>query len=91
MSPSYLTSAEYPSISVLDDVVILHNNKKHLAELRLNVSEYLEKILKLQLKSNWQVFPVDIRGIDFLGYRFYHTHTTLRKSTTKNATRHHRT
>lgn len=67
-----------------DDVVILHNNKNHLGELRLNVSEYLEKILKLQLKSNWQVFPVDIRGIDFLGYRFYHTHTTLRKSTTKN-------
>lgn len=67
-----------------DDVVILHNDKKYLAELCLNVSEYLEKILKLQLKSNWQVFPVDIRGIDFLGYRFYHTHTTLRKSTTKN-------
>ena len=64
-----------------DDVVILHNNKEHLVDLRLNVSEYLEKNLKLQLKNNWQVFPVDVRGIDFLGYRFYHTHTTLRKST----------
>jgi len=64
-----------------DDVVILHNNKEHLSDLRLDVSEYLEKNLKIQLKNNWQVFPVDIRGIDFLGYRFYHTHITLRKST----------
>lgn len=64
-----------------DDVVTLHNSKEHLADLRLKVSEYLETNLKLRLKDNWQVFPVDIRGIDFLGYRFYHTHTTLRKST----------
>ena len=64
-----------------DDVVILHGSKEHLADLRLKASAYLEKTLKLQLKDNWQVFPVAIRGIDFLGYRFYHTHTTLRKST----------
>lgn len=63
-----------------DDVIILHASKEHLADLRVKASEYLEKNLKLQLKSNWQVFPVAIRGIDFLGYRFYHTHTTLRKS-----------
>jgi len=63
-----------------DDVVILHSSKEHLADLRLKVSEYLETNLKLQLKSNWQVFPVDVRGIDFLGYRFYHTHTALRKA-----------
>lgn len=64
-----------------DDVVILHSSKEHLADLRLKVSDYLETNLKLQLKHNWQVFPVDRRGIDFLGYKFYHTHTTLRKST----------
>lgn len=71
-----------------DDVVILHRSKEYLADLRLKVSEYLDSNLKLQLKSNWQVFPVDVRGIDFIGYRFYHTHTTLRKST---ATRFKRT
>jgi RNA-directed DNA polymerase len=26
------------------------------------------------------VFPVAARGIDFVGYKFYHTHTLLRKS-----------
>ena len=67
-----------------DDVVILDADKEHLAELRTNTAEYIEKNLKLQLKDNWQVFPVDARGLDFLGYRFYHTHTTLRKSTATN-------
>jgi len=64
-----------------DDVVILHSSKEYLSDLRTAVSDYLESNLKLQLKDNWQVFPVDVRGLDFLGYRFYHTHTTLRKST----------
>lgn len=63
-----------------DDMVILHSGKEHLAELRAKVDDYLHKSLKLQLKSNWQVFPVDKRGIDFLGYRFYHHNTLLRKS-----------
>lgn len=36
--------------------------------------------LKLKVKRNYQVFPVDSRGIDFLGYVFRHTHTRLRKS-----------
>ncbi len=64
-----------------DDMVILHSSKEYLSDLRTAVSDYLESNLKLQLKDNWQVFPVDVRGLDFLGYRFYHTHTTLRKST----------
>jgi hypothetical protein len=36
--------------------------------------------LKLEIKSNWQIFPVNSRGIDFVGYVFYHTHTRLRKN-----------
>ena len=35
--------------------------------------------LKLEVKDNWQVFPVASRGIDFLGYVFFHTHTRMRK------------
>lgn len=38
---------------------------------------------KLQL-SNYQIFPVESRGIDFVGYKFYHTHILLRKSIKKN-------
>ena len=36
--------------------------------------------LNLKLKDNWQIFPVDKRGIDFLGYRFFHDYILLRKS-----------
>lgn len=35
--------------------------------------------LEISVKPNWQIFPVSSRGIDFLGYVFYHTHTYLRK------------
>lgn len=62
-----------------DDIVILHNDKIHLHYLLNKIQEYL-KTLKLELKPNYQIFPVDTRGIDFVGYKFYHTHTLLRKS-----------
>jgi len=63
-----------------DDIVILHADKKHLSQLRKEVSTYLESHLNVILKENWQVFPTAVRGIDFLGYRFYHDHIILRKS-----------
>jgi RNA-directed DNA polymerase len=64
-----------------DDIVILDANKSLLSYLRKEISEYLKNELSVTLKENWQVFPVDIRGIDFLGYRFFHDYTLLRKTT----------
>jgi len=66
-----------------DDVVVLCADKSRLHELRKEVEQYLNNELNLKLKENWQIFPVDKRGIDFLGYRFYHGYTLLRKSITK--------
>lgn len=63
-----------------DDMVILHKSKQHLSQLKGEIETYLSTNLKLTLKSNWQIFPVDARGIDFLGYRFFHNYTLLRKS-----------
>jgi hypothetical protein len=40
----------------------------------------LQNNLQLTVKGNYQVFPVAARGIDFVGYKAYHTHTLLRKS-----------
>jgi len=62
-----------------DDIVVFGNNKKELHKLRKDISDYLDE-LKLKLKDNWQVFPVSARGVDFLGYRFFHGYTLLRKS-----------
>lgn len=70
-----------------DDLVILSHNKEHLHTLFISIREYLQDKLKLEVKSNWQVFPVSARGIDFVGYVFYHTHTRLRKGIKQNFAR----
>lgn len=62
-----------------DDIVILAHDKDSLHKLLHEIRAYLHG-LKLKVKHNYQVFLVDSRGIDFLGYVFYHTHTLLRKS-----------
>lgn len=67
-----------------DDIVILHYDKEQLWGYFLDIKNYLETNLNLEIKGNYQVFPVEKRGIDFLGYKHYHTHTLLRKSIKKN-------
>lgn len=63
-----------------DDLVFLSDNKAYLHNLLAKISKYLDQNLKLQVKRNYQVFPVAKRGIDFIGYVFFHTHILLRKS-----------
>ena len=65
-----------------DDIVILSDSKQHLHGLLGEIREYMDT-LKLEVKNNYQIFPVADRGIDFVGYVFYHTHTLLRKSIKK--------
>lgn len=62
-----------------DDIVILSGNKPELHSLLADIREYLANNLDLIVKDNYQVFPVEARSIDFIGYRFYHSHTLLRK------------
>jgi len=65
-------------IRYVDDLVLLGPNKKALHKTRVAVEGDLQSI-HLQLKPNWQVFLVNKRAIDFLGFRFYRDHTTLRR------------
>jgi len=67
-----------------DDIVILSSNKTHLHQILHKIQNYLCVELDLEVKRNYQVFPVEARGIDFVGYKFYHTHTLLRKSIKKS-------
>lgn len=67
----------------MDDIVILDNDKEFLHRLKIDIDNYLYKNLKLKLKENWQIFPVDSRGIDFVGYRTFRKYKLLRKSTYK--------
>lgn len=66
-----------------DDIVILHPDKDYLRYCLQKIEEYLADNLKLKVKRNWQIFPVEARGIDFIGYVFYHDRTLLRKDTKK--------
>ena len=68
----------------MDDIVILHESKEYLHQLFREIELFTKDKLDLTIKDNWQVFPTDIRGIDFLGYRVFRNFVLLRKSTAKN-------
>lgn len=63
-----------------DDLVILGNSKGDLHRILSEIRIYLYNNLKLKLNSNYQIFFVESKGIDFIGYKSYHTHILLRKS-----------
>jgi RNA-directed DNA polymerase len=69
-----------------DDLVILDGDKNRLHALLTDIRLYLSD-LKLEVKENHQVFPVASRGIDFIGYVFYHTYIRIRKRIKKNFAR----
>lgn len=70
-----------------DDMLLLGATKEELHHTLAAIHTYLKERLHLQLKDNYQVFPVAARGIDFVGYRHYHTHVLLRKSIKKRFAR----
>lgn len=63
-----------------DDMIFLSNCKRHLHNLLANIKNYLANKLCLELKKNYQVFSVVVRGIDILGYVFRPDFTKVRKS-----------
>lgn len=66
-----------------DDIVILSDNKDFLHKILAEIKEYFINNLRLIVKENYQVFPIEARGIDFVGYVHYHSHTLLRKNIKK--------
>lgn len=67
-------------VRYMDDIVVFWENKEKLHKLLYEMREYLEKI-GLEIKDNWQIFPSRIRGVDFVGYRFFGKYILLRKRT----------
>lgn len=66
-----------------DDIVILGSNKEELRELLDKIRIKLQE-LNLELKPNYQIFPVESRGINFLGYVIRHNYTRVRKHIKQN-------
>lgn len=64
----------------MDDIAVLDGDKDRLHYLLDMMGLYLATELKVEIKPNWQIFPVDDRGIDFVGYKQDHFGVLLRKS-----------
>ena len=71
-------------IRYMDDMAILGEDKDRLRFVMYQIQDYLNYYLRLELKGNYQIFPTRVRGVDFVGYRFFGDYTLLRKSICKN-------
>ena len=66
-------------IRYMDDMVLFGPSKRKLHKAVKAIDDRLLD-MGLQLKDNWQVFPLKHRALDFMGFRFYHHKTILRRS-----------
>ena len=73
-------------IRYMDDMVIFGASKRKLHKAISEIRKYLQT-LGLQIKHTWQVFRIDCRALDFMGFRFYRHKTILRKSLMLRITR----
>ncbi len=62
----------------MDDIALCSRNKRHLRKAIFYLGKWLRKH-EMKLKDSWQVFPIKVRGITFLSYRFFHGYTLLTK------------
>lgn len=63
-----------------DDLVVLGRSPAECHDHRKSMFAKLDADYRLTIKGNWQVFPVDARGLDFVGFVFRSDSTRLRKS-----------
>lgn len=77
---------DYFMTRYVDDTVICGPNKRKLRKAhKIYETRLAER--EMSLKDNWQIYRLDSRPIDFVGYKFYKDHTTIRKSILKRIKR----
>ncbi len=69
-------------IRYMDDIIILHQDKKYLGMIRDTIADFLDTKLHLQLNKKTCIRPTSM-GIEFVGFRIWSTHIKLRKKTAK--------
>jgi hypothetical protein len=70
----------------VDDCIVLGNNKKQLHDLQKVVAEWLNAN-GLAMKKTWQIFPVNKRPLNFVGFLIYRGTTKIRKRNLYKLTR----
>lgn len=73
-------------IRYMDDVIILHSDKKYLEKVKREIAAFLGNQLNLQLNKKTCIRPTSM-GIEFVGFRVWSTHRKLRKKTAKKLKR----
>lgn len=71
-------------VRFMDDMTVYGRTKEELHSLMNEIHQYMNENLDLKIKDNWQIFPTNVRGVDFVGYRFFYDFILLRKSTCKS-------
>lgn len=67
-------------VRYVDDMVLIDTNKRKLRRARIQLAEFMEREgYGLTIKANWQLWRINSRPLDFVGYRFYKNYTRLRK------------
>lgn len=66
-------------IRYMDDIIIFSNSKEELHQFLKDIKNYLEEN-KLELNRKTQIFPLELRPLDFMGFRFFRDKVILRKS-----------
>lgn len=64
-----------------DDIIILHNNKKELANIRTAIKSFVTEQLNLEINPKKTAIRPIHSGVEFCGRKIYATHYRLRKST----------
>lgn len=64
----------------MDDMVFLAESSDALHFVLDMAGLYLAAELKVEFKKNWQIFPVDDRSIDYVGFKQNHHGVLMRKS-----------
>lgn len=63
----------------MDDIILLGSNKKSVRMAANKLEKYLKDELGLSLKPTYQLFPLDSRPIDMMGYKIYTYKTSVRR------------
>ena len=69
----------------MDDLLLIGSSKKNVKMASKLLENYLKEELNLSLKPNYQLFPIDSRPIDMMGYKIYTYKTTVRRRIFNNA------
>lgn len=73
-------------VRYMDDIVVMAATKEELHDAFAKMEKYINDE-KLEIKSNHQIYAVDVRGVDFVGYRYFRDYILLRKKCLKRMKR----